>query len=176
MVFTISRTDVFELQKLKRDKKIYDLKDMIVRIDLPDGTVYSQDGKVNFIDFLINPATDSITVRGIFPNPHSEDAQGDHDLIPGQYAPVHLVVGENPAAILIPKPALLQGELGSRVLVVGRDNRVVSRNVKLDGVYEKQWIITRGLKPGERIIVKGVQKVRTGMKVKPVPADSKSTT
>ena len=176
VVFNVSRSDVFELQKLKRDKKIFALKEMVVRIDLPDGTVYSHDGKVNFIDFLINPATDSITVRGIFPNPHSEDAQGDHDLIPGQYAPVHLVVGENPAAILIPKPALLQGELGSRVLVVGKDNRVVSRNVKLDGVYEKQWIITRGLKPGERIIVEGVQKVRTGMTVKPVHADSKSTT
>ncbi len=176
VVFKISRRDVFELQKLERDKKIFAIKDMIVRIDLPDGTVYSHAGKVNFIDFLINPATDSVTVRGILPNPHSEAAQADHDLIPGQYAPVHLVVGENPAAILIPKPALLQGELGSRVFVVNRDNRVVSRKVKLNGVYEKQWIITKGLKPGERIIVEGVQKVKNGMVVKPVHADSKSTT
>ncbi len=172
VIFNISRRDVFELQMLKRNKKIFDVKDMIVKLDLPDGRVYSHDGRVDFIDYLINPTTDSITVRGVFPNPHTEDAQGDHDLIPGQYAPVHLIVGENPAAILIPKPALLQGELGSRVLVVGKDNRVADRNVKLGGVYKKQWIITEGLKTGERIIVEGVQKVRTGMTVKPEEAAS----
>ncbi len=175
VIFNISRRDTFDLQVLKRNNKIFDVKEMIVKLDLPDGKVYPHDGRVDFIDYLINPTTDSITVRGIFPNPHTRHAHGDYDLIPGQYVPVHLIVGENPAAILIPKPALLQGELGSRVLVVGRGNKVESRPVKLGGVYEKQWIITEGLKPGEHIIVEGVQRVRDGMTVKPEYASSKSS-
>lgn len=174
VIFNISRRDVFELQLLKREKKIFDVKDMRLQIEMPDNRIYAHEGKIDFIDYLINPTTDSVTVRGIFPNPHTEEAQGDYDLIPGQYAPVHLIAGENPSAILIPKPALLQGELGSRVLVVGRDNKVASRNVKLGGVYEKQWIITDGLKPGEQIVIEGVQKVKDGMTVRPQMAPSGS--
>ena len=174
IIFNISRKEVFDLQLLKRQKKIFEAREMILKVKLPDGKTYPHDGRIDFMDYLINPTTDSITVRGIFSNPHMADAEGDYDLIPGQYVPVDLIAGENPAAILIPKPALLQGELGSRVLVVGKDNKVKSRKVKLGGVYNKQWIIKEGLKPGEQIIVEGVQKVRDGMTVQPQQASSGS--
>jgi len=167
VIFNISRKQVFNLQRLKRGNRLFATEEMRAELELPDGSDYPQQGKIDFFSFLIDPSTDSVTVRCIFPNAPVGGSKGDYDLIPGQYAPVRLTVGENPDALLIPKPALIEDELGSRVLVVGKDNQAEARKVVTGGTYKQMLIINKGLKPGERVIVKGVQKVKDGMTVKP---------
>ena len=168
VIFNINRGRVFEIQLLNREGKLFAVKDMRIELLLPDGSTYSRQGKVDFISFQINPATDSVLVRGIIPN--NEPPQvGDYDLIPGQYVPVRLTVGEDADALLIPQPALVESQIGKQVFVVTADNKVEVRNVEVGRSYENQWIIKKGLKKGEKVIVEGTQKVREGMVVDPKP-------
>jgi membrane fusion protein (multidrug efflux system) len=170
VVFNISRNQVYQIQLLKRKGKVFPVKEMKVELLLPDGSSYQQQGKVNFISFQIDPATDSVTVRAVFPNKHTGTV--DYDLIPGQYAPVRLILGENPDALLIPETALVETQAGTHVFVVGKDNKVESRKVVAGSPYKQQLVINDGLKHGEQVIIEGVQKVRAGMAVKPEAASS----
>jgi membrane fusion protein (multidrug efflux system) len=172
VVFNISRSQVFEIQLLKRQGKLFETKDMRIDILLPDGSTYARQGKVNFISFQINPTTDTVLVRGIIAN-KKDQGIGDFDLIPGQYAPVRLIVGQDPAALLIPQPALVESQIGKQVFVVNADNKVESRIVEVGRGYQGQWIIKKGLKKGEKVIVEGTQKVRPGMVVDAKPYSPK---
>ena len=168
VVFNISRSDVFEIQLLKRQGKLFETADMRIEILLPDGSTYSQQGKINFISYQINPTTDTVLVRGIIPN-KKDQGVGDFDLIPGQYAPVRLILGQDPAALLIPQPALVESQIGKRVFVVNQENKVESRSVEAGRGYQGQWVIKKGLKKGEKVIVEGTQKVRPGVVVNAKP-------
>jgi membrane fusion protein (multidrug efflux system) len=172
VAFNISRSDVFEIQLLKRQGKLFDTKDMRIEILLPDGSTYTRQGKVNFISFQINPTTDTVLVRGIIPN-NKDQAVGDYDLIPGQYAPVRLILGEDANALLIPQPALVESQIGKQVFVVNQANKVESRSVEVGRGYQGQWIIKKGLKKGEKVIVEGTQKVRPDTVVNVKPYTSK---
>ena len=90
--------------------------------------------------------------------------------MPGQYVPVRMILGERPDALLVPKPALLESQAGQQVYVVDKDNKVVSRTVEVGPPYEDSWVIKSGLEKGENVIVEGLQKVRPGRVVDPVPA------
>ena len=173
VVFNISRSDVFEIQLLKRQGKLFEIVDMRIEIQLPDGSTYSLQGKVNFISFQINPATDTVLVRGIIAN-KKDQAVGDYDLIPGQYAPVRLILGEDPAALLIPQPALVESQIGKQVFVVNADNKVESRSVEVGRGYQGQWVIRKGLKKGEKVIVEGTLKVRPGVVVNAKPYNTEN--
>jgi len=168
VVFNISRSDVFEIQLLKRQGKLFETADMRIEILLPDGSTYSQQGKINFISYQINPTTDTVLVRGIIPN-KKDQGVGDFDLIPGQYAPVRLILGQDPAALLIPQPALVESQIGKRVFIVNQENKVESRSVEAGRGYQGQWVIKKGLKKGEKVIVEGTQKVRPGVVVNAKP-------
>ena len=168
VVFNISRSDVFEIQLLKRQGKLFETEDMRIEILLPDGSTYSQQGKINFISYQINPTTDTVLVRGIIPN-KKDQGVGDFDLIPGQYAPLRLILGQDPAALLIPQPALVESQIGRQVFVVTQDNKVESRSVEVGRGYQGQWVIKKGLKKGEKVIVEGTQKVRPGVVVNAKP-------
>ncbi|MGD9045463.1 MAG: efflux RND transporter periplasmic adaptor subunit, partial [Desulfobacterales bacterium] len=168
VVFNISRNQVFEIQKQKRQGKVLPVEEMLAEILQPDGSKYPHEGKINFISFQINPTTDSVLVRASLPNRKSEDAE-DYDLIPGQYAPVRLILGEDANALLVPQAALVENQIGKQVFVVNADNKVEVRNVEVGRSYKNQWIIQKGLKKGERVIVEGTQKVRPGVVVKPKP-------
>ena len=170
VVFNLSRNQVYQIQLLKRQEKLFAVEEMKVELLLPDGSRYPEQGKINFISFQIDPATDSVTVRAVFSNKHI--GTGDYDLIPGQYAPVRLILGENPDALLIPETALVETQAGTNVFVVGKDNKVESRKVVAGSSYKQQPVINDGLKHGERVIIEGVQKVRPGMAVKPEAASS----
>jgi membrane fusion protein (multidrug efflux system) len=170
VVFNLTRNQVYQIQLLKRQEKLFPVEEMKVELLLPDGSGYPEQGKINFISFQIDPATDSVTVRGVFPNKHT--GTGDYDLIPGQYAPVRLILGENPDALLIPETALVETQAGTNVFVVGKDNKVESRKVVAGSSYKQQRVINDGLKHGEQVIIEGVQKVRPGMAVKPKAASS----
>ena len=174
VMFNINRSMVFEIQLLKRQGKLFAVKDMRIELLLPDGSTYNRQGKVDFISYQINPATDSVLVRGIIPN--NEPPQvGDYDLIPGQYVPVRLTVGEEADALLIPQPALVESQIGNQVFVVNADNKVESRSVEIDRSYQHQWVVKKGLKKGEKVIVEGTQKVREGMVVSPKPYTSETS-
>ena len=172
MVFNISRSDVYEIQLLKRQGKLFETEDMRIEILLPDGSTYNQQGKINFISYQINPTTDTVLVRGLIAN-NKARAVSDFDLIPGQYAPVRLILGQDPAALLIPQPALVESQIGKQVFVVNAENKVESRSVEVGRGYQDQWIIKKGLKKGEKVIVEGTQKVRPGVVVKPKADASK---
>ena len=173
VIFNLSRNQVYQIQLLKRQGKLFSVEEMKVELLLPDGSGYLEQGKVDFISFRINPTTDSVTVRAVFPNKHI--GSGDYDLIPGQYAPVRLILGENPDALLIPETALVETQAGTHVFVVGKDKKVESRKVVAGSSYKQQRVINEGLKLGESVIIEGVQKVRPGMAVKPETASPPKT-
>lgn len=111
-------------------------------------------------------------MRAILPNTKSGDV-GGYDLIPGQYAPVRLILGEDANALLIPQPALVESQIGKQVFVVNAENKVEVRNVEVGRSYQNQWIIQKGLKKGEKVIVEGTQKVQPGVVVNPKPYSTK---
>jgi RND family efflux transporter MFP subunit len=172
VVFNISRKQVYEIQLQKRQGKLLPVKEMRAQVLQPDGSKYPHAGKINFISFQINPTTDSVLVRAELPNTRSQDV-GDYELIPGQYAPVRLVLGEDAKALLIPQAALVETQVGKQVFVVNVDNKVEVRNVEVSRSFKNQWIIQKGLKKGEKVIVEGTQKVKPGVIVKPKPYSAK---
>ena len=130
----------------------------------------AKQGKLDFISSQIDPTTDTLTFRAVIANDFSHSSEGD--LVPGQYVPVRMVLGERPDALLIPKPALLETQAGQQVYVVDKDNKVASRTVEVGQPYEGQWVVKSGLEKGERVIVEGLQKVRPGGVVDPMPAQA----
>ncbi len=165
VVFNISRAQVYEIQLLKREGKVLPIREMRAEVTLPDGSRYPEQGKINFVSFQIDPTTDSVLVRAVFPNKHDKEI-GDFNLIPGQYAPVRLVLGDEPDALLIPQPALVESQIGQQVFVVDQDNKVSVRTVEVGRGYQNQWVVRKGLKKGEKVIVDGTQKVKPGVMVK----------
>jgi RND family efflux transporter MFP subunit len=127
---------------------------------LSDGTVFPHKGRPIFIDRAIDPKTGTIQVRAEFPNPQ-------HLLRPAQFGRVRAVTEEVPNAVLVPQIAVQDQQGVKTVLVVGDGDKVALRTVTLREPYEQYYIVSAGLKPGERVIVEGLQKARPGMQVKP---------
>lgn len=175
VIFFIPRSQFYTIQMGERQGEVVSMNDMSVMLTLPDGTEYSQKGKLDFTSFQIDPTTDSIMVRAIFENIKNEKNR-EYDLIPGQYTPVKLIIGEYPNTLLMPEPALIEDEEGRHVYIVNKDNKVENRVVKIGQSYKNQWMVLSGLKKGEKVIVEGIQKVRDGMVVKPEPYSSKTET
>jgi len=169
VVFNMSRRQVYEVQQLSRDGIAKPLpgKGFKTQVSLPTGKVYQHAGEVDFWSAQIDPSTDTLMARAIFPNPFKREV--DVHLIPGQYVPIRLILGKQPAAILIPESALVQTQVGSHVFVVDQDSKVVQRKVQVSHSYDQQWVIKTGLAKGERVIVKGVQKVRPNITVRAEP-------
>jgi len=137
-------------------------KNLVLELILADGTVYPQKGYFYFADREVGQGTGAIKVAGLFPN------KGNL-LRPGQYGRVRTSLKTKDAALLIPQRAVTEMQGTYQVAVVGSDNKVSIRNVKTSDRVGSQWIIDDGLKPGERVIAEGVQKVRAGMAVNPKP-------
>jgi len=169
VVFNMSRRQVYEVQQLSLEGLAQPIpgKGFRTQVFLPNGKMYEHQGEVDFISAQIDPSTDTLLARAIFPNPFERDV--DVQLIPGQYVPTRLILGEQPDAILIPEPALVQTQVGSHVFVVDKDNKVEQRKVEVSHSYDQQWVIKKGLAKGERVIVEGVQKVRPNIKVRAEP-------
>ena len=135
-----------------------------LEILLSDGSTYAHRGTAEIVDRQVGVTTGTISVRGVFPNP------GDL-LRPGQFAKVRAVVDQRNGALLVPQRAVREIQGDYEVGVVGPDQTVVLRKVKVGERIGPLWIIAQGLKPGESVIVEGLDKVRAGEKVKPMPAD-----
>ena len=130
-----------------------------VQLILPDGTAYGQPGKLDFRAATVDPTTGTIAMRGILPNPKRE-------LLPGMFVDVRLSVGTAQHAFLIPQAALQRDSAGDAyVLTVAPDGTVVKKSIQTEGTRGNDWIVSRGLVNGDRIIVSGVLKARPGAKV-----------
>lgn len=129
---------------------------------LEDGTHYDQDGALQFADITVDQTTGSITLRAVFPNPKD-------DLLPGMYVRAVLQAGVNDQALLVPQRAVSRDARGNpTALVVDIDGKVEARLLKTDRTIGDQWLISDGLKAGDKLIVDGLQKIGPGMPVKPV--------
>jgi membrane fusion protein (multidrug efflux system) len=129
---------------------------------LADGTVYSHKGEFSFADREVNVRTGTIRVASLFQNPGNL-------LRPGQFGKIRAQMSIKKNALLIPQRAVTEMQGRYLVAVMGNDNKVGIRPVKATDKVGDQWIIEEGLKPGERIVAEGVQKVKEGMTVNPKP-------
>lgn len=134
--------------------------ELIPRLRLPDGQTYPQTGRLEFSDPQVDPKTGTIAVRAVFANP-------DGVLLPGQYVTVLLRRRQARRLPVVPQAAVLEDRQGLYVLVVGPDNRVERRGITRGSVLGTGWAVEEGLKPGETIIVHGLQKAVPGQTVRP---------
>jgi membrane fusion protein (multidrug efflux system) len=168
VIFNVTRRQLYEIQTMQLAGKAPRFEqDAKVEVLLPNGSAYPKQGRIDFVSAEIDPTTDSLTVRAVVPNDFSHGREGA--LVPGQYVPVRLILGERPDALLIPQAALMQTQAGAQVLVVDQDDKAASRNVEVGAAYQGQWVIESGLEAGERVIVEGLQKAKPGSVVAPRP-------
>jgi membrane fusion protein (multidrug efflux system) len=128
---------------------------------LSDGSRYAHMGKFDFIDRGIDPTTGAILVQTSFPNP-------EELLRPGMFARVRLLAEVLDDGILVPQRCVTELQGQSRVFVVGADNTVSERKVTLGPTIGSSWLILEGLKPGEKVVYEGLQRIADGAPVKPV--------
>jgi RND family efflux transporter MFP subunit len=133
-----------------------------LRLTLADGSTYSHPGRIIFADRQVNTQTGTIQIVGEFPNSRNL-------LRPGQYARVQAPTGSIAGALLIPQAAVNQQQGTYQVTVVGADNRAQLRTVQVGPTVGTLWVITSGLKPGERVIAVGADKAKEGGLVNPTP-------
>jgi membrane fusion protein (multidrug efflux system) len=131
---------------------------------LADGSVYPERGKASVANREVDVKTGTMTILALFPNPRNL-------LRPGQYAKVRATTETRKGALLVPQRAVQELQGSHQVAVVGADSKVSMRTVKAGARVGDLWVIDEGLKPGERIVVEGLQKVREGATVNPKPAE-----
>ena len=131
-----------------------------VELLLPDGTVYPHPGKLNFLASTIDPTLGTQQLRAEFDN-------RDERLLPGQFVSIRLQVGERQGVFLVPQAAVVQTEQGRLVMTVDAENKVAPRPVQTAEWQGKDWVITKGLQAGDKIIVDNLMKLRPGAQVAP---------
>jgi len=155
-VFTVSEQEYLSLARADA------LHHLQLKVILADGNTHPHDGRFSFADRQVDPNTGAIQMTALFPNP-------GNILRPGQYALVRAVIGEDKGALLVPQPAVTELQGGYQIDVVGPDNRVTIRPVQVGDRVGAMWIISSGLKPGERVVVEGQDKAKQGQQVQPKP-------
>ena len=158
------------LLRLKRNMKSGNLKSgdyqAKVRLILEDGTPYPLEGTLKFSDVTVDPSTSSFILRMIFPNP-------DHILLPGMYVRAVVEEGVNEQALLVPQQGITRDPKGNAIaMLADGSDKVEQRTVKVERTIGDKWLVTDGLKSGDRVIVEGIQQVRPGAPVKTVPFDA----
>jgi membrane fusion protein (multidrug efflux system) len=129
---------------------------------LADGTLYSHKGRFSLADREVDVKTGTLRLQGLFPNP-------GNILRPGQFARVRAITTTKKGALLVPQRAVTEMQGSYQVAVVGNDNKVSIRPVKVGERVGTEWIIEEGLKPGEKVVAEGIQRVKAGMTVDPKP-------
>ncbi|WP_375428839.1 efflux RND transporter periplasmic adaptor subunit [uncultured Sphingomonas sp.] len=134
-----------------------------VRLRLETGSLYPREGVLRFADVTVDPATGSQTIRATFGNPNGL-------LLPGMFVRAELVEGVQGRAILVPQRAVTRNERGQpTVMVVGRGDLAELRPIQASRTVGANWLVTGGVRPGDRVIVEGAMMLRPGMPVRPRP-------
>jgi membrane fusion protein, multidrug efflux system len=163
VVFAVSYRQIVAVERKARADGRQTGAELAVQLKLPDGSEYDHPGAIAFQDNQVDSATGTVNVYADFPNP-------DGLLLPGAYVTVHVrraVPEERP---LVPVQAVQTEENGSFVLLIGPDNKVKQQPVTLGPQIAQNFVVEKGISEGDRVIVVGIQKVRPGELVNPVPA------
>jgi membrane fusion protein (multidrug efflux system) len=141
-----------------------------VRLKLDDGSDYPLEGKLQFTDVTVDQTTGAVTLRAIFPNPSGV-------LLPGMFVRAEVAEGVDPAGLLAPQQGVSRDERGQpTALVVGAKGKAELRDLTLGQTVGDQWLVTAGLRPGDRLIVEGLLRAKAGQAVRTVPAKLTSVT
>ena len=139
----------------------------LVHLKLENGTDYAYSGKVEFAEEMVDPATGAVTLRARFPNPQGL-------LLPGMYVRAEFSQATTQNGILVPQAGVTRDAQGhATVMLVGPGNIAVSRTITADQTVGPNWLVTSGLRPGDKVIVEGLGKVKPGQPLRPVPAGSR---
>jgi membrane fusion protein (multidrug efflux system) len=166
VVFSISDREYLKVvDALKPNDKgqITQQERYIPRLRLSDGSAYKSEGKITFLDTSIDPSTGTIAVFAEFPNPELQ-------LVPGQFVTVTVQTGNSEELPVVPAAAVQQDQDGYYVFTIGDGDKAIIRRITIGSRSGVDWAVRSGLAHGEVIIVSGIQKVRPGIVVKPVPA------
>jgi membrane fusion protein (multidrug efflux system) len=175
LLTTVSQTDpilfragVSEAEYLRIAKDIVAAgsragKEASIELLLADGTVHPHKGRIEAIERAVDPTTGTLAVQFTFPNP-------ERVVRPGQYGRARFVVDTKRGALLVPQRAVTELQDLYSLAVVGEGNKVAFRNVKVGPRVDDLWVIEEGLKPGETVVVEGLQRLRDGEVVSPKPA------
>ena len=153
VAFPVPQRDVLQFRRERRDAD-----SVVIRLRLPDGSTYAQDGAVKFAEVVGNPGTDTVTIRASVPNP-------DRLLVDQQIVGVTVVAKQPERKLVISQSALLLDQKGASALVVNKDNRIENRRIEVGGQLGPDIVVTKGLNEGERVVIDGHQKVRQGVVV-----------
>ena len=173
---TIQRTDTVYVDVTQSAAQLLDLKAAMqsgqvtgggqgarVQLILPNGQTYPIEGRLQFAEVTVDQTTGAVTLRASFPNPTGM-------LLPGMYVRAKLVQGTQAKAMLVPQRAVSRDERGNpTVMVVGPDNKIAPRTLQTTQTQGDNWLVTGGVKPGDKIVVEGGMMLRPGMAVKATP-------
>ena len=162
--FSLSESDLAKLPGKRFDR----IKSAEVRLILPDGSPYPLKGRLNFAATQIDPRLATQELRAEFGNPRVQ-------LLPGQFVRVRVVAGERDNVFLVPQTAVIQTEKTFLVFTLDKENKAAARPVEVGDWVGSDWMILSGLKPGDRVILDNLLKLRPGATVSPqAPAESKA--
>lgn len=172
VTFPVPSPTLLELGRMYAPKGGFNA--VVLRVRLPDGTLYSERGKLDYVDPSVATNTDTVIVRGTIPNPLRKVSKaGDvsvRPLIDGEFVTA-LVEGVEPVvALAVPRSAVLSDQQGDYVYVIGPDDIVTQRQIQLGQSTAAIAMVSAGLSEGEKIVTEGIQRVRPNIKVAPQPA------
>ena len=173
--FFLPEADYIRLARVYNELRDFDpelakqKKHRTLQLILADGSTFKYNGYLNFINREVDPQTGSLLVQTTFPNP-------DYLLKPGQYAKVVVKMKEVKDALLVPQRCIIELQGHHSVFVVGPDNIVENRQVETGSRIGDMWIINKGLKPEDEVVIDALQKVSTGKKIQPKVIEFKSKT
>ena len=159
--FPLTQRDLLTQRRLVQERG-GDPAAVVVHLRLADDARYEQDGQIDFVDVTVDPGTDTVLVRSLFPNPRNL-------LLAGQYVGVVVESGEPEMALLVPQSALQIDQTGFFVLVLDDEEQVQVRRVATGPMVGARIVVQTGLGSGDRVVVEGVQKVRPGQAVTAAP-------
>jgi membrane fusion protein (multidrug efflux system) len=166
---TQSSTEILRLRKALESGRLLSSKDRQAKVTLTldDGSAYPETGVLKFSEAFVDEGTGSVTLRTLFPNPKLT-------LLPGMFVRTVLQEGVREQAILVPQRGVTRNPQGNAmVMTVGADEKVEPRVIKTERTVGENWLVDEGLKPGDRVILEGLQKARPGTPVKAVPFGAK---
>ena len=154
VLFSVTQRELLDARETEPTGKVR------ARVRLADGSLYSERGRIDFLDVQVNPRTDGQLVRAMFPNP-------DDILTNGQTVRVIIEEKGGDKVVVIPQSAIAIDQTGSYVFVVGQDDKVEQRRLRVGTQREGLAVVQEGVEPGERVVVQGQQRVRAGITVVP---------
>ena len=156
--------EILKLQagQARGDVTLFDRDKATLQVILPDGTPYMPLGTLDFGDVTVDPTNAALAFRGVVANPRRE-------LLPGMFVTVHLTLGTQNRAYLIPQAIVRRDGQGAFVQIAGADDKVSQRYIRAEMMMGTNWLVTGGLKDGDRIIATSVDQVHAGMRVKVLP-------